>query len=102
MLSVQGREAAAFPSHRLCVLCVDGLGNYRYVLASIPVYIDCLTAPLDLHAAWLAKNGYFFGVLSLAIVSSQFYLLASLVDPGFLPKHVSNRCWQASRQSHSR
>lgn len=41
---------------------------------------------LDLHAAWLSKNGYFFAVLSLTIISSIFYLLASLVDPGYLPK----------------
>lgn len=52
----------------------------RYIL---PVY----TLPsTDLHAAWLRKNGYFFAVLSLTIVSSFFYLLASLVDPGFLPR----------------
>lgn len=41
---------------------------------------------LDLHAAWVAKNGYFFTVLSLTVVSSLLYLLASLIDPGYLPK----------------
>ena len=42
--------------------------------------------PIDLHNAWLSKSGYFFGVLSLTIVSSFFYLVASLMDPGYLPK----------------
>lgn len=41
---------------------------------------------VDLHVAWLTKNAYFFVVLSLTIVSSLLYLLASLVDPGLLPK----------------
>lgn len=45
----------------------------------------------DLHAAWLSKNGYFFSVLALTIVSSLFYLLASLLDPGFLPKSELTR-----------
>ncbi len=38
----------------------------------------------ELHRAWLMKSGYFFGVLSLTILSSILYLLASLLDPGHL------------------
>lgn len=40
----------------------------------------------DLHEAWLAKDSYFFSVLVLTIVSSLWYLLASVIDPGILPK----------------
>ncbi len=40
----------------------------------------------DLHSAFVSKDAYFFVVLSLSIVSSLFYCLASVVDPGYLPK----------------
>lgn len=49
-------------------------------------YVLTATETTDLHSAWISKSGYFFGFLSLAIVSSVLYLLASLLDPGFLPK----------------
>lgn len=41
---------------------------------------------LDLHSAFVSKSAYFFVVLSLAIVSSLLYCLASIVNPGYLPK----------------
>ena len=40
----------------------------------------------DLHKAWSSKNGYFIGLVTLLCVSFLLYLLASLIDPGFLPK----------------
>lgn len=41
---------------------------------------------VDLNKAWRSKSGYFIGLITLLCVSCLFYLLSSLVDPGFLPK----------------
>ena len=41
---------------------------------------------IDLHAAWIRKNAYFICLVILLSVSLFLYLVASLIDPGFLPK----------------
>jgi len=48
-----------------------------------------LTVPssfLDLHHAWKEKNAYFICLVTLLSVSLFLYLVASFIDPGFLPK----------------
>lgn len=47
---------------------------------------SCMFLDPDLHIAFVSKDAYFFVVLSLTIVSSFLYCLASMVDPGYLPK----------------
>ncbi len=56
---------------------------------------------VDLHAAWKAKSAYFFCAFVLTIVSSLLYLLASLVDPGTLPKATLDKKLLAMFRSQS-
>ncbi len=45
------------------------------------VHVDI---PLDLRDAWVAKSPYFFIFTTLMVLSLFVYLLASLVNPGYL------------------
>ena len=39
----------------------------------------------DLHNAWQKRNSQFFGVLFLLISSNILYLIASVINPGYVP-----------------
>lgn len=80
---------------------VSAVDSLRFSLFFHLLLWLCVFVRADLHAAWKAKSAYFFCALALTIVSSLLYLLASLVDPGTLPKATLDKKLLASFRSQA-
>ena len=85
----------------LCALCEYSEGDWSLTVqvdwpidSRVSLYlwfrltlIACsISSSIDLHDAWIKKNAYFICLVILLSVSLFLYLVASLIDPGFLPK----------------
>ena len=63
------------------LLLTPGSGKEKNRFVSIFLFLSFS----DLHNAWQKRDSQFFGVLFLLISSNILYLIASVINPGYVP-----------------
>ncbi|XP_064395212.1 palmitoyltransferase ZDHHC12-like [Halichondria panicea] len=66
------------------LLSADNAVRCFHFFLTIGIFLLLLESPSDLHDAWIHKSAYFFICTTLVTLSLFIYLLASLVNPGYL------------------
>ena len=69
----------------ICILCTTVSPWFRWVYLAIQHLFILFSSSLltDLHHAWKNLSSKFFLILSLLLLSTLSFLIASLIDPGF-------------------